>query len=147
MRPMFTAAALASTMLLAQGALAQTQPARPGNPPAASADRAAPRADAATPIVAMTALENGANSFTEGQARSRFEEAGITGIEALQKDDNGVWRGRGMRGSSAVDIAMDFRGRIATAPHPMPGGASMTAPRAAAPATPATPPPAAPATR
>ncbi|WP_211867432.1 hypothetical protein [Neoroseomonas terrae] len=155
MRPMLTTAALLGSVLLAQGALAQTQPARPGNPPAAApatpaaptGDRSEARPDDGPQIVAMTALENGANSFTEGQARSRFEAAGFTGVEALRKDDNGIWRGRGMRSGAAVELAMDFRGRIATGAGPMPG-ASMPAPAATPPAAapaPATPAPATPA--
>lgn len=143
MRTMFTTAALVGSVLLAQGALAQTQPARPGNPSAAApaapttGERTEARPDNTPQIVAMTALENGANSFTEGQARSRFEAAGVTGVDALRKDDNGIWRGRGMHGGAAVDIAMDFRGRVATGANPMPGAAPATAPPAATPAAPA----------
>ncbi len=40
-------------------------------------------------IVSLTALEKGANSFTEGQARTRLEGAGLSNVTELQKDDQG----------------------------------------------------------
>lgn len=84
-------------------------PATPG-----TAARSAPRADAeGTSIVDASRLEPGSNSFTEGQAQGRFEDAGFTGIQGLVKDDAGFWRARGTRNGSTVDIAMDFQGRIA----------------------------------
>lgn len=58
-------------------------------------------------------LEPGANSFTEGQARSRIEAAGFTNINDLKKDDNGIWRGRAMRGGQQVDVGLDYRGNVA----------------------------------
>ena len=61
-------------------------------------------------------LEHGANSFTEGQARSRLEDAGFTNVQNLHKDDNGLWRGRAMHNGSNTDVALDFRGHIASGP-------------------------------
>ncbi len=60
-------------------------------------------------------LEAGANSFTEGQARSRMEEAGFTNVEGLQKDGNGVWRGRAMQGGRQVEVGLDYRGNVSPA--------------------------------
>lgn len=54
----------------------------------------------------------GANSFTEGQARSRIEDAGFTGVTDLQKDDQGIWRGKATRGGAPADVAFDFQGNI-----------------------------------
>ena len=54
----------------------------------------------------------GANSFTEGQARSRIEAAGFTNVTELQKDDQGIWRGRGMRNGQQVGVALDFTGAV-----------------------------------
>jgi hypothetical protein len=54
----------------------------------------------------------GANSFTEGQAKDRVEAAGFTEVSALQKDDKGIWRGTAKRGSSQVNIAVDFKGNV-----------------------------------
>jgi hypothetical protein len=57
-------------------------------------------------------LEAGANSFTEGQARSRIEEAGFTNIEGLTKDGNGIWRGRAMQNGRQLDVGLDYRGNV-----------------------------------
>jgi hypothetical protein len=61
----------------------------------------------------MGPLEAGANSFTEGQARSRIEAAGFSNLEGLQKDDSGIWRGRAMRGGQQVEVGLDYRGNVA----------------------------------
>jgi hypothetical protein len=54
----------------------------------------------------------GANSFTEGQARSRIEEAGFSNVSELRKDDQGIWRGRAMRGGQQVGVALDYQGNV-----------------------------------
>lgn len=55
----------------------------------------------------------GANSFTEGQAKSRIEEAGYTAVTGLKKDDQGVWRGKASKGGKAgVDVSLDFQGNV-----------------------------------
>jgi hypothetical protein len=48
----------------------------------------------------------GRNSFTEGQAKSKIEEAGYTNVTALQKDDNGVWRGKASKGGASSDVSV-----------------------------------------
>lgn len=105
-----------SAVFTAGLAMAQTPPpASPPapRPPAASAPATPPAASTTERrAVNAAALENGANSFTEGQARSRFEDAGITGVTGLTKDDNGIWRGRGQWNGKAVTIGLDFRGNI-----------------------------------
>ena len=58
----------------------------------------------------------GANSFTEGQAKSRIEAAGFTNVSDLQKDDQGIWRGRAQQGSQQVSVALDYQGNV------VPGG-------------------------
>ena len=57
----------------------------------------------------------GANSFTEGQAKDRAEAAGFTEVSALRKDDKGIWRGTAKRGSSQVNVAIDFKGNVVVA--------------------------------
>lgn len=113
------------TLAAGTGAMAQTTPApmQPGGsavPSVIAPTRTAPAADAprtaALPIVDAASLQAGSNSFTEGQARARLEEAGFTGIQGLTKNDAGFWRGRGMRNGSSTDVAMDFQGRIAAGP-------------------------------
>jgi hypothetical protein len=54
----------------------------------------------------------GSNSFTEGQAKSRIEEAGYTGVTDLKKDDNGVWRGMANKGGSSMSVSLDFQGNV-----------------------------------
>ncbi len=54
----------------------------------------------------------GANSFTEGQARSRIEAAGFSNVSELQKDDQGIWRGKAMRNGQSVGVALDYKGTI-----------------------------------
>lgn len=66
-------------------------------------------------VVAPTALEKGANSFTEGQARSRIESAGFTNITGLHKDDMGIWRGQGTRNGKTTDIGFDYKGNVGAA--------------------------------
>jgi hypothetical protein len=54
----------------------------------------------------------GRNSFTEGQAKSKIEEAGYTNVSDLKKDDNGVWRGKATKGGSASSVSVDFQGNV-----------------------------------
>jgi hypothetical protein len=54
----------------------------------------------------------GRNSFTEGQAKSKIEEAGYTSVTELKKDDNGVWRGHAKKGGSATAVSVDFQGNV-----------------------------------
>jgi len=63
-------------------------------------------------VVPLTALERGANSFTEGQARTRLEGAGLTTITELAKDEQGIWRGKAMRGGQNVVVGFDYKGNI-----------------------------------
>ena len=54
----------------------------------------------------------GANSFTEGQAKSRLEANGFTNIGDLKQDQQGVWRGKGSKGGQTVDVSVDYQGNI-----------------------------------
>jgi hypothetical protein len=54
----------------------------------------------------------GANSFTEGQAKSRIEAAGFTNVSDLQKDDQGIWRGHAQKGGQQVSVALDYQGNV-----------------------------------
>ena len=56
----------------------------------------------------------GANSFTEGQARSRIEAARFSGVDDLQKDDQAVWRARATRNGQQVSVSLDFQGNVTT---------------------------------
>ena len=80
------------------GALAQTSMTSPMPAPKADADKNAPLP--------------GANSFTEGQAKSRLEENGYSSVSALKKDDNGVWKGKATHSGKQVNVSVDYRGNI-----------------------------------
>ena len=54
----------------------------------------------------------GANSFTEGQAKSRIEERGYKNVSGLTKDSNGVWRGKADQNGKAVNVSVDFQGNV-----------------------------------
>jgi opacity protein-like surface antigen len=103
MRIILTAAA--AITLVAGSALAQTMPAKPS---------------AATPAVSSPNATNpqapvpGANSFTEGQAKSRIEAKGYSNVSGLQKDSNGIWRGKAMKDGKSVDLSLDFQGNVVT---------------------------------
>ena len=60
----------------------------------------------------VSAPVKGANSFTEGEAKSRIEARGYTNVTNLKKDDNGVWRGRAMKAGSQVDVGLDYQGNV-----------------------------------
>lgn len=59
-----------------------------------------------------TAPVEGANSFTEAQAKERIEAAGYTQVKDLKKDDKGVWMASGTKGGKAVTIALDYQGNV-----------------------------------
>ena len=54
----------------------------------------------------------GANSFTEGQAKSKIESSGYSNVSGLQKDDSGVWRGKAQKDGRSVDVSLDFQGNV-----------------------------------
>jgi hypothetical protein len=58
----------------------------------------------------------GANSFTEGEAKSRIESRGFTNVSELMKDDNGIWRGRAQQNGRNVNVALDFQGNVIADP-------------------------------
>jgi len=78
--------------------------------PSTEGGQSAIRVDEGTRTAATP--QPGANSFTEGQARSRIEAAGFNDVTELQKDDQGIWRGRGTREGRQVGVALDFTGAV-----------------------------------
>jgi putative membrane protein len=116
----------ALTLLTAGSASAQTAETPPNN--AAPARGTGQGNDAVNPngnvpssvnasgtirMVSMADLAKGANSFTEGQARSRIAGAGFGNVTALTKDENGVWRGHAEHEGRTVDVGFDYKGQIA----------------------------------
>jgi hypothetical protein len=87
----------------ASTAMAQTPTAKSG--PSNNAVNSAGQNNSNAPVA-------GRNSFTEGQAKSRIEGAGYTNVSALQKDANGVWRGKGSKGGTTSNVSVDFEGNV-----------------------------------
>ena len=54
----------------------------------------------------------GANSFTESQAKDRVLAIGLTAPSTLTKDDKGIWRGTAMKSGMSVSVAVDFKGNV-----------------------------------
>ena len=101
MRTYLAIAAMAA-LLISPAALAQ--PANPkGNTPAVNTPNSPPNPGA--PV-------SGANSFTEGQAKSRIESSGYTNVSGLRKDDQGVWRGTATKDGRSVNVSLDFQGNV-----------------------------------
>jgi hypothetical protein len=78
----------------------------------------APTTNGNTPAVATpdsknaTAPVEGANSFTESQAKGRIEKAGYTDIKDLKKDAKGIWMASGMKDGKSAMIALDYQGNV-----------------------------------
>ncbi len=93
----------AAVVLLVSPSFAQTPPAqsRPNNGAVNSKERNNSNAPVA-----------GRNSFTEGQAKSRIEAAGYSDVSGLQKDKDGVWRGKASKGGHQTEVSLDFQGNV-----------------------------------
>jgi len=96
MKTLMLAAAVVCATTFSAGA--QTSTTSPMPAPKADADKNAPLP--------------GANSFTEGQAKSRLEENGYSNVTGLKKDDNGVWKGTATHSGAKVNVSVDYRGNI-----------------------------------
>ena len=74
--------------------------------------------DGDTPAVATPGSENetapveGANSFTEDQAKERITEAGYVEVTDLKLDDKGIWQAKAMKDGKAVAVMLDYQGNI-----------------------------------
>jgi opacity protein-like surface antigen len=93
--------------VLTSSALAQTQ-----NPPAQDSPQNSAINSQDSSNRQVTAPVAGANSYTESQAKSRIEKMGFANVTDLKKDDNGVWRGRAMKGGQMVDVSVDYQGNV-----------------------------------
>ena len=92
---------------VASGAVAQTQ-----NPPAKDGPQNSAINTESSSNRQVTAPIAGANSFTEGEAKSRIEKMGFANVSDLLKDDNGIWRGRAMKDGQMVDVSLDYQGNV-----------------------------------
>ena len=94
---------LAAALLFAGAAAAQNPPAQSG--PGNNAINSSDQNNSDKPVA-------GRNSFTEGQAKSKIEDAGYANVSDLKKDDNGVWRGKASKGGSFTNVSVDFQGNV-----------------------------------
>ena len=63
------------------------------------------------PPVAATP-EGGPTTFTEAQARARFEQAGYTELGDLRLESGGIWRAMGRRDGQMRQLGLDQRGNV-----------------------------------
>jgi hypothetical protein len=63
------------------------------------------QSDAAAP-------NEGANSFTEKQAKDRVLAHGYRNVSPLQQDADGIWRGTAELNGIKVNVAVDYRGNV-----------------------------------
>ena len=67
-----------------------------------------------TAAVEAGAPLEGANSFTEGQAKDRVLAAGFSNVSALTKDAKGIWRGSVESQGKKLNVAVDYKGNVVT---------------------------------
>ena len=103
----------------AQAPKAETAPAAPGAAPHADHQATAPAAKGPQNPAIRTQEGNtasrpvaGANSFTEGEAKSRIEARGFANVTGLMKDNEGIWRGRAHQNGRSVNVALDYQGNV-----------------------------------
>lgn len=74
--------------------------------------------DGDTPAVATPSDQNatapveGANSFTEDQAKDHITEAGYADVSELKLDEKGVWQAKATKDGKPVMVSMDYQGNI-----------------------------------
>ena len=112
--------ALAAALLLGSAGMAMAQTAAPGTSTGGTTtgDHTPPSVGTSTnPNANATragnaALEPGANSFTQGQARRRIEDRGYTNVDQLRKDQNSIWQAEATKDGRRVRVGVDFRGNV-----------------------------------
>jgi periplasmic protein CpxP/Spy len=105
-------ATLAVLSALTTATMAQTSATQPPNN-SGSSNPAVTHKPADSPQT-TGAVEPGANSFTEAQARSRLEAQGFGNVTELRKDDQGIWRGKAQKDGKSVSVGIDYKGTVQT---------------------------------
>jgi hypothetical protein len=106
-------ATLAVLSALTTTSIAQSSTTQPTGNSSGSSNPAVTHKPADSPQT-TGAVEPGANSFTEAQARSRLEAQGFGNVTELRKDDQGIWRGKAQRDGKSVSVAIDYKGTVQT---------------------------------
>jgi len=100
---------IATAAMLTGGAcLAQTTQ---GNKAASGNDNQA----VATTNANASVPAKGSNSFTMGQAKTRIEKEGFADVTDLNKDSDGIWRGKAQKNGTTATVWLDYKGNIGTA--------------------------------
>ena len=63
-------------------------------------------------VVDAGAPFEGANSFTETQAKDRVVANGMAAPTTMIKDSKGIWRGAATRDGKSVEVAVDYKGNV-----------------------------------
>jgi hypothetical protein len=100
MRTILLSAALV-TLVTGSAFAATANDNAPSNPAVKTSDGNNPGAPAA-----------GANSFTQGEAKSRIEKRGYSNVTALQKDKDGLWHAKAMKDGKSTEVALDYQGNV-----------------------------------
>lgn len=95
--------AAAATLVVGSALAADLTPNAPHNPAVKTTEGNNPGAPVA-----------GANSFTQGEARSRIQARGFSKVSALKKDKSGIWHGKASKDGKVVDVSLDYEGNVVT---------------------------------
>jgi hypothetical protein len=112
------AVSMIGAVAVAQPAPSRPTPSQPAPAPVApsSQDTAAASGNSNQTVATTNANAptpaRGANSFTEGEARSKIESNGYSNVSGLTKDNNGVWRGNAQKGSQQAQVWLDYKGNV-----------------------------------
>jgi hypothetical protein len=63
-------------------------------------------------VVGSGAPHEGANSFTQSQAKDRVFSSGFAAPSTITKDEKGIWRGTTIRDGKSVSVAVDYKGNV-----------------------------------
>lgn len=66
----------------------------------------------AVAVTDLAAPLEGANSFTEDQAKDRIISMGMTAPSTMTKDDKGIWRGTATKDGKSANVAVDYKGNV-----------------------------------
>jgi hypothetical protein len=54
------------------------------------------------------------NARGSGNARAKIEADGYKNVQGLNRNPDGTWSGKALRGGAAVDVQVDARGNVTT---------------------------------
>lgn len=98
---------LSASLVALAGAAALAACSEPGEPVNAAINE-----DLNTDTATAPAQAEGANSFTEAQAREQIANAGYTDVSDLVLTENGLWQGTAMLGGERTGVSVDYRGAV-----------------------------------